>query len=214
MGIQNRQQPKVMKPAEQEGCKCFLPLSHPMGITSLAHKHYFIEPYICSYFTFHSIKNPDNSFHVSTWQADALPSSNLLLPQESQLAHFSSKAWFYYSAQRPAYNVAAWWKFSTTLEQPTWQPSFMGTHILHGIASSIRMTPETLITNMPARPGAHMLWTKGAEGHWDGTSTDVRGCGGEAPLLTPSLLLFYCSDYLSRKAFVHTLYETSIFIPL
>lgn len=113
---------------------------------------------------------------------------------------------FYHSAGRQAYTKAAWLKFIPTLERSTWQPSFAGTHVLRGTASSIRMTLGIVITNMPARPGAHMLWTIRAGGHWEGTSTDVWWHGGIARLLTPSLF-FYCNNYLACKAFVHALYK-------
>lgn len=137
---------------------------------------------------------------------------NLLKSKAIKLLGFFSFSFFffsfYHSAGRQTYTRAVWLKFIPTLEQSTQQQSFAGTHVLCGTASSIRMTLGTVITNMPARPGAHMLWTVRAGGHWEGTPTDVQWHGGIAHLLTPSLL-FYCNNYLACKAFVQAWHRPS-----
>lgn len=166
-------------------------------------------------FHFHSIKSPRKLLSwipLTGWCPSLFKSAFTLRIPAHSLLH-PSKACFYYSAQRPAHNAVAWWKFSTTLERSTWQPSFTGTHVLRGAASSIRMTLETLITNMPARPRAHMLWNNKSRRTLK-RDLDVRGWGGVVPLQTPSLLFFCCDIYLAGKAFVHALYEPNIFHPI
>lgn len=198
-----------MKPTEKGGYEHFLTLRCPRGMNSPADEYSFMQPCISSCFTFTALRTLVNSRRGSPWQADALPSSK----NPSSLTPPPSKACFYYSAQRPAHNAVAWWKFSTTLERSTWQPSFMGTHVLRGTASSIRMTLETLITNMPARPRAHMLWNNKSR-RTPKRNLDVRGRGGVVPLQTPPLLFFCCDNYLAGKAFVHAPYEPNIFHPI
>lgn len=206
-----------MKPTEQERCEHSLPSPCPRGIASLAHKHYLIESCICSYFTFHSIKNPGK---LPSW-INLAGSSNLFylfkpaFTLRIPVHPILQQGWVFLLCTETSLQCSSLVK----VQHYPWASHM--TAQLHGNTCSPWHSKQHQddVGNINYKHAcqawsSHALNKKSRRAlRWDFSRCQRMGRGSSVADST-SLLLFYCNNYLSCKAFVDALYEPSIFHPL